>query len=327
MPVVRATVLERFSATFSEVTTPRLLAAALLTSCTLLTGCAADSPPESAAPTSTAQAVEIAVPAPQVTLLAPGTGELRAVRYVDLGAHQTIPLRLGLGFTQTTGTSVDPQPQPGGDGIVLTATLSASVEQGPDADTSRVLTLEATDITRDDPALDVSPASGITSRVGLSGTGKVTTISFTPPAGVDAESQAEALGTVEGYLTALYGQLVVFPEDAIGVGAQWSVNSPLIGESNTLQTTTYTLISWDADTVVVSVEVSQRPAVTALPLGDGSDAQLAVTSTVSRGTGTIAIDLTQPLPVRMESALDTRVIYGAPPSTQVAQDTWQRTQI
>ena len=334
-----ATALPAVSTTFNGVNTPRtrlrtaLLAAIMATA--TLAGCSAspDTTSDTATSSQASTPVDIAVPTPQVTLTNPGTGDLRAVRYVDLGATQQVPVTVGLGFAQNTGTDLSTEPAPNGDGVVLTATASATVDQGADATTSRQVTLTLTDVTRDDPALDVSVANGLTSTLGISGTGIIGTVSFTPPAGVATDpdtadpTQAEALGTVEGYLSALYGQMVIFPEDPIGDGATWTVDMPVLGESSTLQTTTYTLMSREGDTVTVRAEVAQRPAVTSLPVGDGSGQSLSISSTHSTGSGTFTVDLTKPLPSTMDFSVATRIIYGEGNTTRVAQDTWQTTRI
>lgn len=148
-----------------------------------------------------------------------------------------------------------------------------------------------------------------------------------------ATEQGRAL--TEGMIMRMLSLPVVFPTEPVGPGAKWTVESRVTGESTLLQTTTFTLNSVAGDLVELDVDVQQRPAVSALDLSqapgvatdplaaeaqDGSTpaGQLVVTDSSTTSTGSLTIDLTQPLPVSGLVAWTTRVIYAGQDSP--AQD-------
>ena len=294
-----------------------------------LTGCASDDSASSSSPTTTS--VKAAISAPRVTVLTPGEGNRVPVAYQDMDATQQAPFNVSLGFSQDAVPSAQVASQPPSEvsGAPLTASASLSTTQLTDdeAGASRSVSMTLTELTRKDPSaasvadtVDVSVANGITVLWDATGTGRVTAISYDLPEG--SNDQVNAL--LEGYVSALLGQLVIFPDEPLAPGARWTVEMPVIGESNTSQETTYTLISHEGTTVVVDATISQRPTVGSLTLDSGEkvDIQSAETSSNAR----VTIDLTKPFPVAGRSSFTTRTVYGnATSQYAVVQDAHQST--
>lgn len=109
---------------------------------------------------------------------------------------------------------------------------------------------------------------------------------------------------------------IVFPEEEVGTGATWTVDSRVTGESTLLQTTRYKVESIDGDRVTLSVEVEQRPTLGALSFegqAEGTelkDKELDVLDSSTNSSGSITVDLTKPLPVGGDVSFDTKVTYG-----------------
>lgn len=126
----------------------------------------------------------------------------------------------------------------------------------------------------------------------------------------------EARAIVEQSITKLVSVPVIFPEEAVGVGAQWSVDSRVTGESTMLQTTNYEITEFDGDIVRLDISIEQRPALGALSLEGHAGAEgfaddtLNVTSANTRSSGSLTVDLGKPLPVDGELDYTTRVVYG-----------------
>lgn len=310
-------------------TVTRALLTASLSAALVLTGCAGDGESSSSSPATTS--VKAAIAAPRVTVITPGEGERAPVAYQDMDATQKAPFNVSLGFSQQAipAENVSPEAPAEVEGAPLTgsATLSTAQLTDDEAGASRSVSMTLTDLVREDPSaasvadtVDVSPANGIIVTWEATGTGRVTSISYEQP----EASTDEVNALLEGYVSALLGQLVIFPDDPLAPGARWTVEMPVIGESNTSQETTYTLVSHEGTTVVVDATVSQRPTVGSLTLDSGEkvDIQSAETTSSSR----LTIDLSQPYPVAGLSAFTTRTVYGNADSLYaIVQDAHQST--
>ena len=307
-----------------------VLAATCLTSALVLSGCASSGDDAPASETNHTS-VKASIEAPRVTVTSFGEGERRPVAYQDLDATQTAHFSVSLGVSHTAvpAAQLSPEPPAAVTGAPLTGTAELTTTRLSDdeAGASRSVTMTLTDLARTDPSavhvkdtVDVSPANGIAATWEATGTGRVTAISYTQPD--NSTDEVDAL--LEGYVSALVGQLVIFPDDPIAPGATWTVEMPVIGESNTAQVTSYTLVSHEGSTVVVNATVSQHPTIGALTLDSGEtvDVQSAETSSSS----TITIDLEKPYPTAGQSTLTTRTVYGNKSSEYaVVQDTFQKT--
>jgi len=101
---------------------------------------------------------------------------------------------------------------------------------------------------------------------------------------------------------------IVFPDEEIGEGAVWTVESRTSGDSTLLQTTTFTLDDLTETGAELSMDISQRPALGALAMEDGGE--LEVMDTETRSTGNLSVDFSQPLPTNGDIDIATRVSYG-----------------
>lgn len=308
----------------------RALLAAAVASSLALVACT----PEETGP-ATEAAVGLTVDAPRITVDSIGEGDREVITYRDIQeepddpearAMQDVSVEVAEGFTQEVmrADAVDVAAPVGGDVDTLTLPLTGFTSPAAEADPEneerpatrdvelRVGQPSSTNLEQTD---DIRSAEGFL--VGWRGedNGEVSTVRLAAP--VDATDAGRA--TVEQSLMKLLSLPVVFPEEAVGPGAAWSVDSRVTGESTLLQTTTYTLVSHDGDTVELDVEVQQRPALGALEMEDGQSLSVLNANTTSQGT--LTVDLTRPLPVDGEVGYTTRVIYGGPDSdVRVVQD-------
>ena len=162
---------------------------------------------------------------------------------------------------------------------------------------------------------DMSSASGFTMAWDRAKSGQVSMVRFGAPTGATDEARA----VVERQAMRMLSLPMVFPTDAVGVGAQWTVDSRVAGESAMLQTLTYTLTSVKDSTVELDVSVEQRPTVGAIPIDGGGE--LKVLSSRTASAGHLRLDLSQALPPAGNVEFTTRVIHGQDDSpTRVTQD-------
>ncbi|WPF65414.1 MULTISPECIES: hypothetical protein [unclassified Corynebacterium] len=188
--------------------------------------------------------------------------------------------------------------------------------------------------------------------------GRISTVDLAAPTEADDDNRA----LIEKAMMKLLSLPVIFPDEPVGVGAVWSVDSRVTGEATLLQTTTYTLTALDGDAVELNVSVQQRPAQGALvmsgdegtpetagALGDSEaegsagtsdstdseaegqpetaagDQTLDVMNANTSSTGTLRLNLNEALPHEGTVALTTRVVYGQQESdVRVVQDTATR---
>lgn len=327
----------------------RVLAGSLVLSTTLgLAACSEQSQDDSPA---VEQAVGLAVDAPRVVVLETGTAPLRTFSYKDVPAEgaeektQDLTLDIAQGFAQAVGTAADANPvaPAGGDVTTLTLPISASTKAAEASEeeaiaASRDITLKVgnpdfSDLTQ---SPDTNSAAGFTLGMRATDSGQATTLSFAAP--VDATDNGRAL--MEQYLLTFTSLPIVFPTEELGVGAKWTVDSRVTGESTLLQTLAYTITGFEGDKVDLDVAVSQRPSISAIDITTTETAtatpesasaaatptetpeQLAVMSSNTTSVGTLSVDLTQPLPTAGQVSWTTRVIYGgATNDTRIVQDT------
>lgn len=284
------------------------------------------------------ESVPLAVDAPRVTVDTLGDvaddGRLLEFRDVasDPGEPQEVSVTVSDGFAQTVqrADSVDPTAPAGGDVTSLTLPVTAvSSEAGEPEETEQPATrrvdlrlgaAESTDLTLLE---DLRSAEGFRLGWRADDSGQISTIELAAPSGATDEGRAY----VESAVTTLTSLPVIFPGEAVGVGATWSVDSRVTGDATLLQTTTYTLTGLDGDVVELDVEVTQRPAMGAIPIEgvpgaeDTQGQELRVISSDTTSTGAITVDLTRPLPVDGRIAYTTRVVYGGEGEASILQDT------
>ncbi|MCG7260767.1 DUF6263 family protein [Corynebacterium hesseae] len=259
--------------------------------------------------------VGLALDAPRVTLLEPGDDASRVVAYKDLDATQELTYEVATGFDQQLRKDGSSAPAPATKDKV-TLPLQASVEAATENVEGQLPASRNAFVTVGKPAAegaDVSSAEGF--QFGWRGTdsGQMNSLRLAAP----QAATDEARSTVERAITSLTSLPIVFPDEEIGSGAQWVVESRVTGESTLLQTTTYTLDKLDGDIATLNVEVEQRPSLGALSF-DGADApeelrgkELKVMDTTSTSKGTVTVDLTKPLPTAGDVSVTTAISYGA----------------
>lgn len=282
--------------------TKRALIATIITCSTVLAGCS-NQPP--AAPSKVDQAVQLQVDPPRVTLIDAGAAPLQQLKYRDSGAEQKIALAMIDGFQQSTGKAGDRADQPPANN--QTSRLAAQV------------TAKTSGSDRRDVKLEFSQPSGGSAddNAGLDGfqlgwvanpAGRADTVTIASPKQATDKARASA----ERHAKKILAQPVIFPDQPVGNGAKWSVENRVTGDSTMLRTSTYTVRGIDGDKVDLDVEISERPALSALVMDGqaGTAQELKVLSAQSSSKGQLTLNLTRPLPTAGSVRIDTRIRYG-----------------
>lgn len=298
-----------------------LAAATALTLSTGLVACTTERPDPSIEP-----AVGLPVDAARVTVQSAGTGE-RVLTYQDADAgEQSLEVEVADGMEQNVmqADAVDVQAPAGGDvqqiTLPLTGGTSTARQDQPEEGEPATRDVEfrlgrpsSTDLELTD---DIRSTEGFLLGWDGQDAGRVSTVSLAAPRDATDEGRAR----IEQALMKLLSLPVVFPEEAVGPGATWSVDSRVTGESTLLQTITYTLTALEGDRVELDVDVQQRPAIGALSLEDGGSLNVLNSNTTTEGS--LTVDLAHPLPVDGRVSWTTRVVYGGADSdVRVVQDT------
>lgn len=264
------------------------------------------------------QPVSLTVDAPKVTVLNAGEGAAEIVSFRDSGVSQQVAMEFSDSFEQGTGDVATLDPQPPAHPNV--ETLSAAVDATVSGESPRDVTLTM----KDPKHSNIAYASDVYSTSGfqLSWTGQPSGRAEQVQLSAPANSTDQGRAVAELYLMKLLAQPIIFPEEPIAPGASWMVENRVAGDSTMLRNSTYRLVSRNGDLAELEVSVSERPAVSALNIGDqGGQGELKVMQSTSNGTGHFTIDLSKPLPTAGEFFLATRVIYGQDETqTRVFQD-------
>ena len=257
----------------------------------------------------------LALDAPRVTLLEPGDGAGQVLAYKDLDASQELTYEVATGFDQQLRKDGSAAPSPEAQDKV-TLPLQASVEAATENVEGQLPASRNAFVTVGKPeadGADVSSAEGFQFGWRGTDTGQMNSLRLAAP----QAATDQARSTVERAITSLTSLPIVFPDEEIGPGATWVVESRVTGESTLLQTTTYTLDKLDGDVAELSVKIEQRPSLGALSF-DGADApeelrgkELKVTDHTSTSEGSVTVDLTKPLPTAGEVSVTTAISYGA----------------
>ena len=259
--------------------------------------------------------VGLALDAPRVTLLEPGDGASRVLAYQDLDASQELTYKVATGFDQQLRKDGSAAPSPATEDTG-TLPLQASVEAATENVEGQLPASRNAFVTVGKPeadGTDVSSAEGFQFGWRGTDTGQMNSLRLAAP----QAATDQARSTVERAITSLPSLPIVFPDEEIGPGATWMVESRVTGESTLLQTTTYTLDKLDGDTATLSVKVEQRPSLGALSF-NGADApeelqgkELKVLDHTSTSEGSVTVDLTKPLPTAGDVSVTTAISYGA----------------
>lgn len=280
----------------------------------LTAGCGTDRPD-----TPVDQPVGVALDAPRVEVIDPGHGDKRVVNYADIGNKQAVTARVSEGFSQDMlrAVAVDGFTAKNMDEHTTVLPLSGETKEATDDEKQAPATRNVFFTVREPSiegkdAPDVSTADGF--QVGWRATddGAASTLRLAAPQDADDEARAIA----EKAVTKLISLPVVFPEEEIGEGAKWTVDSRVTGEATLLQTATYTVQKLDDAAVQLNVDIDQRPSLGALSFGaeaEGTELEgkeLEVQSSKSDSTGTLEVDLNKPLPISGNVEVTTKVVYG-----------------
>ncbi|WP_300907535.1 hypothetical protein [Corynebacterium stationis] len=297
--------------------------ASILALALVLTGCSYEPPGP-----AVEQAVAAPVDAARVTVKDAGSGDKRVLSYEDVNTEQNSHFELTEGFSQdVVEKSVAENFESGAPEEATTAfDLRAEVSEATDdpeqtpATRNAFMTLSSPTYSGAD-ALNVESGDGFQFGWRADDAGQVSSLRLAAP----QSANDDARSILEQAIVELTSMPIVFPEEEIGEGAVWTLDSRTSGESTLLQTTTYTLEELTDTGAELSVDISQRPALGALTMEDGGE--LEVLDSTTRSSGNLSIDFSQPLPIRGDIDIATRVTYGTEESEiRVLQSTNTRMQ-
>lgn len=297
--------------------------ASILALALVLTGCSYEPPGP-----AVEQAVAAPVDAARVTVKDAGSGDKRVLSYEDVNTEQNSHFELTEGFSQdVVEKSVAENFESGAPEEATTAfDLRAEVSEATDdpeqtpATRNAFMTLSSPTYSGAD-ALNVESGDGFQFGWRADDAGQVSSLRLAAP----QSANDDARSILEQAIVELTSMPIVFPEEEIGEGAVWTLDSRTSGESTLLQTTTYTLEELTDTGAELSVDISQRPALGALTMADGGE--LEVLDSTTRSSGNLSIDFSQPLPIRGDIDIATRVTYGTEESEiRVLQSTNTRMQ-
>ena len=297
--------------------------ASILALALVLTGCSYEPPGP-----AVEQAVAAPVDAARVTVKDAGSGDKRVLSYEDVNTEQNSHFELTEGFSQdVVEKSVAENFESGAPEEATTAfDLRAEVSEATDdpeqtpATRNAFMTLSSPTYSGTD-ALNVESGDGFQFGWRADDAGQVSSLRLAAP----QSANDDARSILEQAIVELTSMPIVFPEEEIGEGAVWTLDSRTSGESTLLQTTTYTLEELTDTGAELSVDISQRPALGALTMEDGGE--LEVLDSTTRSSGNLSIDFSQPLPIRGDIDIATRVTYGTEESEiRVLQSTNTRMQ-
>ena len=297
--------------------------ASILALALVLTGCSYEPPGP-----AVEQAVAAPVDAARVTVKDAGSGDKRVLSYEDVNTEQNSHFELTEGFSQdVVEKSVAENFESGAPEEATTAfDLRAEVSEATDdpeqtpATRNAFMTLSSPTYSGTD-ALNVESGDGFQFGWRADDAGQVSSLRLAAP----QSANDDARSILEQAIVELTSMPIVFPEEEIGEGAVWTLDSRTSGESTVLQTTPYTLEELTDTGAELSVDISQRPALGALTMEDGGE--LEVLDSTTRSSGNLSIDFSQPLPIRGDIDIATRVTYGTEESEiRVLQSTNTRMQ-
>jgi hypothetical protein len=193
--------------------------------------------------------------------------------------------------TDTTVKSVSP------DGDILYDVImgNADVAQEADANPQIAQALKSA----------FSGFKGVSGSGTMSGRGFVKATQMKTPAG----SNPQLGQVVDQMIESFAGLSVPLPEEAVGPGARWEVKMPVKSGGMTIdQTSAYQLVSVEGDRVTVKYTVEQRASNQKIQIPALPGLTLDVAKMTGKGSGDMALELTQLLPREGTSALVADVV-------------------
>lgn len=289
----------------------------------VVTGCSYEPPGP-----AVEQAVAAPVDAARVTVEDAGSGDKRVLTFDDIDSEQDLKFELTEGFAQDVVDANAPTdfessaPEESTTSFDLNAEVSEASddpEQTP-ATRNAFITLSNPTYSGTD-ALNVESGDGFQFGWRADDAGQVSSLRLAAPQAANDDARS----ILEQAIVELTSMPIVFPDEEIGEGAIWTLDSRTSGDSTLLQTTTYTLDKLTETGAELSLDISQRPALGALSMEDGGE--LEVMDTETRSSGNLTIDFSQPLPTSGNIDIATRVTYGTQESEiRVLQSTNTRMQ-
>lgn len=257
---------------------------------------------------------EVAVdpgPAPEVELLDAGRGERRVLAYrPSVEPDEIAVTRSATARTEVPGAQprVDETPE---------QTLTVEGRSEPDVDGAQRATAEVREFTSVDElrAAQFATAPGFTVTWTRGSDGTVRELGLAAPA--DATDAARA--GVEITANAITDATVVFPTEAIGEGARWTVTRFVDDAVAPTRVATYELVELAGDVATVRMETTAPdPAenLTAPAPDGGPDVSLEVETYEISGVGELTVDLRAALPVAGTTESSTRAVYVDPATGQ-----------
>ena len=275
------------------------------------------SPDRQDSDTSVEAAVAQTLPDLRVVTSNPGAEPRQAIAFAEPGAtdEQQGDLTVVQSFAQQVG---DQQAPVETDPTELTLPFTAKTS-ADDAGRKTELTLGTPSGSRTTLREEIAAAKGFVATFTGSRSGQWAQASYQAPEAASTGARA----SIESALGQWLSVPVVFPSEAIGVGAEWTVTVKVNNPSPATRTLTYTLKEHDGNRVSLGVSVEQRPSVTTLStegLAGANGAQLTIVdSPTTTEKGDIEVDLTKPLPVAGAVDFTTSTTYGDGAGTQVIQ--------
>ncbi|PTR41856.1 hypothetical protein C8K38_11119 [Rhodococcus sp. OK611] len=303
------------SALPATATARTALVAATLALTSLVSACGSGG---DAAPTdvATASATEVTVPVSAVTatVLDPGAEPRQRVTvHPPIGSEQHATLTTRSQVYQ----QIDDQPQQDFSTPELRTPLTATV-RGEQSDPAIQVDLTLGSIGTPDPRLSdaLKESEGSGAGFTVQPTGAITSLRIAP----DPDSRDIARSAVEQAFYQSVYRTVSFPDAEIGIGAVWTLRQQVMSGIALDQVTTATLRERDGDRLTVDVTVTQTPESPVWDLPDKSS-RLNIDTYVMTGTGTMVVDLNQPLPVGGDVTVGGHQSYRDPNATTTLRQT------
>lgn len=246
---------------------------------------------------------------PVVDLLEAGEGDRRVLAYAPSREPAVVEVTRS-GTAQTSVPGAEPQLD---ETPEQTLTVAGESEPGVDGAQRAIVTVE--EFTSVDELRDAqfSTAPGFTVTWVRSADGVVRQLSLEAP----AEATDAARAGVEITANAVSEATVVFPDEPIGVGAQWTVTRELDDAVAPVRMVTYSLVDLTGDVATVRME-SSAPEVsdtlTAPSADGGPGVALDVETYDATGSGELTVDLRAALPIDGTTESSTRAVYVDPDS-------------
>lgn len=257
----------------------------------------------------TAPLVASASAPPKVTLLDAGKGNKVKLRFAPKkGAKQTATFRMQVTLGMTMGARRLPS-NPAPATIVSMSTEVVDLAKNGDIAYAFELTgFSAEGGASANPQMKASIDKAAMELVGTKGRGKISNTGYNLGMSLELPPSAspEARQTMAGMQQTMDQLSSPVPEEAVGVGAKWRVDSLTDNMGVKInQSMTYTVKSMKGSIVTLDVAVTQSAASAEAELpGLGPGTSATIESMTSQGTGTLILDMSRVLPNQSDMKVD-----------------------